>query len=249
MLTFVPNNQMLYCSVPLSGPVQTYPPSMHPPTGYYGAQHQQNYPTLPGHTAPVSNKASITNSAHSANYYQNNHPQQQHHLSQHHVAPYSASLSSAPPSQPYARHPSSAPPPSNTQYSQQPFQQHPPFSAPASYYGPQSYHASPPQPPQQQQQPSLVPMAASGPGGPLYPIVSYPSAPGNSQYGTLSSSQSTTQMGTPLHSYSAAAPPSSTAGHPGYGTGPPSQVAPTVNGQGSTGNHDNHSCLRFFMSF
>lgn len=221
-----------------NGPVQSYP-SMYPPTGYYGAQaqHQQSYSTIPGRTASASSKAPITNSAHSANYYQNNHPQQQHHLPQHHVAPYSAPLSSAPPSQPYATHPSSAPPPSNTQYSQQPLQQqqqHPPYSTPASYYGPQSYHASLPQQPQPQQQPSLVPIAASGPGGPLYPIVSYPSPPGNSQYGTLSSSQSTTQMGTPLHQYSAAPPPSSTAGRPGYGMGPPSQVAPTVNGQGST---------------
>uniref|UniRef100_A0A3Q4HAR0 SEC24 homolog B, COPII coat complex component n=1 Tax=Neolamprologus brichardi TaxID=32507 RepID=A0A3Q4HAR0_NEOBR len=85
--------------------------------------------------------------------------------------------------------------------------------------------------------PSLVPMAASGPGGPLYPIVSYPSAPGSSQYGTLSSSQSTTQMGAPLHQYGAEPPASSASGHSGYGMAPPSQVAPTVNGQGSTHSH------------
>ncbi|XP_076745967.1 protein transport protein Sec24B isoform X1 [Maylandia zebra] len=230
-----------------NGPVQSYP-SMYPITGYYGApaQQQQSYSTIPSQATPVSSKAPITNSAHSANYYQNNHPQQlqQHHLPQHHVAPYSAPLSSAPPSQPYATHPSSAPPPSNAQYNLQPFQQqqHPPYTTPASYYGPQSYHASPAQQSQQQQQqPSLVPMAASGPGGPLYPIVSYPSAPGSSQYGTLSSSQSTTQMGAPLHQYGAEPPASSASGHSGYGMAPPSQVAPTVNGQGSTAQNAVHS--------
>uniref|UniRef100_A0A669DXQ0 SEC24 homolog B, COPII coat complex component n=1 Tax=Oreochromis niloticus TaxID=8128 RepID=A0A669DXQ0_ORENI len=200
----------------LPGPVQSYP-SMYPITGYYGApaQQQQSYPTIPSQAAPVSNKSPITNSAHSANYYQNNHPQQlqQHHLPQHH-------------------------------YNLQPFQQqqHPPYTTSASYYGPQSYHASPAQQSQQQQQqPSLVPMAVSGPGGPLYPIVSYPSAPGSSQYGTLSSSQSTTQMGAPLHQYGAEPPASSASGHSGYGMAPPSQVAPTVNGQGSTAQNAVHS--------
>uniref|UniRef100_A0A3P9BQV6 SEC24 homolog B, COPII coat complex component n=1 Tax=Maylandia zebra TaxID=106582 RepID=A0A3P9BQV6_9CICH len=204
----------------LPGPVQSYP-SMYPITGYYGApaQQQQSYSTIPSQATPVSSKAPITNSAHSANYYQNNHPQQLQH----------APLSSAPPSQPYATHPSSAPPPSN---------QHPPYTTPASYYGPQSYHASPAQQSQQQQQqPSLVPMAASGPGGPLYPIVSYPSAPGSSQYGTLSSSQSTTQMGAPLHQYGAEPPASSASGHSGYGMAPPSQVAPTVNAQNAVHSH------------
>ncbi|GLD70526.1 protein transport protein Sec24B-like protein [Lates japonicus] len=232
-----------------NGPAQTYP-SMYPPTGYYGAPpQQQSYPTIPAHSTSVPSKAPITNSAHSANYYQNNHQPQQHHQpAQHHVAPspYSAPPRSAPPSQPYATLPSSAPPPSNTQYNQQPFQQqHPPYATPGSYYGQQSYHAPPaqhpPQQQQQQQQPSLVPAPASGAGAPLYPIVSYPSAPGSSQYGTLSSSQSTStsgvmplHMGAPLHQYSTSQPASTTPVQPGYGVGPPSQMAPTVNGQGST---------------
>uniref|UniRef100_A0A4W6CJY8 SEC24 homolog B, COPII coat complex component n=1 Tax=Lates calcarifer TaxID=8187 RepID=A0A4W6CJY8_LATCA len=209
-----------------NGPAQTYP-SMYPPTSYYGAPpQQQSYPTIPAHSTSVPSKAPITNSAHSANYYQNNHqPQQQH-----------APPRSAPPSQPYATLPSSAPPPSNTQYNQQPFQQqHPPYATPGSYYGQQSYHQ------QQQQQSSLVPAPASGPGAPLYPIVSYPSAPGSSQYGTLSSSQSTStsgvmplHMGAPLHQYSTSQPASTTPVQPGYGVAPPSQMAPTVNGQGST---------------
>ncbi|XP_039975972.1 protein transport protein Sec24B isoform X3 [Xiphias gladius] len=232
-----------------NGPAQTYP-SMYPPTGYYGAPpQQQSYPTIPANSTSVPNKAAITNSAHSANYYQNNHQQQQQqrHHPQHHVAPspYNAPLSSAPPSQPYATLPSSAPPPSNTQYNQQPFQQqqqlHPPYATPGSYYGQQSYPAPPAQQPQQQHHPSLVPAPASGPGAPLYPIISYPSAPGSSQYGTLSSSQSSStagvlpiQMGAALHQYSASQPASTTPVPPGYGVGPHSQMAPTVNGQGST---------------
>ncbi|XP_059202347.1 protein transport protein Sec24B isoform X3 [Centropristis striata] len=222
-----------------NGPVQTYQ-SMHPATGCYGAPpQQQSYPTIPAHSTPVPNKAPITNSAHSANYYQSNHQQQQQqqHLSQHHVAPspYSAPSNSAPPSQPYATLPSSAPPPSNAHYNQQPFQQqqHTPYATPGSYYGQQTYHPPPAQhsQQQQQQQPSLVPAPAGAPGAPVYPIVSYPSAPGSSQYGTLSSSQSTsthgvmpTQMSAPLHQYSTS----------GYSAAPPSQLAPTVNGQGST---------------
>ncbi|XP_026213083.1 protein transport protein Sec24B isoform X2 [Anabas testudineus] len=221
---------------------QTYP-SMYPPAGYYGAPpQQQGYSTIPAHSAPVPNKAPITNSA---NYY-HNHRQQQHQHLQHHVAPspYSAPPSSAPPSQPYATFPSSAPPPSNTQYNQQPFQQqqqHPPYATAGSYYGQQSYHAPPahPQQQQQQQQPTLVPAPASGPGAPIYPIVSYPSAPGSSQYGTLSSSQSTstpgvmpTQMGAPLHQYSTTRPASTTAVQPGS-LAPSGQLAPTMNGQGN----------------
>lgn len=209
---------------------------MHPPTGCYGAPpQQQSYPTIPAYSTPVPNKAPITNSA---NYYQSNHQQQQQ---QHHVAPspYTAPSNSAPaPSQSYATHPSTAPPPpSNAHYNQQPFQQQqqqPPYATPGSYYGQQSYHAPP------AQQPSLVPAPAGAPGAPVYPIVSYPSAPGSSQYGTLSSSQSIsthggmpTQMGAPLHHYSSARPV--TAVQPGYSVAPPNQMAPTVNGQGSTG--------------
>nr|XP_040030264.1 protein transport protein Sec24B isoform X1 [Gasterosteus aculeatus aculeatus] len=227
-----------------NGPGQTYQ-SMHPPAGCYGAPpQQQNYPTIPALPTSVPNKAPATNSAHGANYYWSNqqqhhhHHQQQHHLSQHHVAPspYNASLSSDAPSQPYATVPSSAPPPSNAHYNQQPLQQHPPYAPSGRYYGPQAYHAppAPPPPEQQQQQPSLVPAPAVGPGAPIHPIVSYPSAPGSSQFGTLSSFQNAaahgvmpTQMGAPLHQYSNPRPASTAAvGQPG----------PTVNGQGSTGH-------------
>ncbi|CAJ1059177.1 protein transport protein Sec24B isoform X2 [Xyrichtys novacula] len=230
-----------------NGPTQAYQ-SMNPPPGCYGAPpQQQSYPTTPAHSTPAPGKASITKSAHSANYYQSNHqPQQQqhHHIPQHHVAP---SPYNVPSSQSYATHPSSGPPPSNAQYNQQQQQQQqPPYATPGSYYGQQLYYPPPgqhssQQQQQQQQQPTLVTAPASGPGAPLYPIVSYPSAPGSSQYGTLSSTQSTstpgvmpTQMGAPLHQYNTSRPASTTAVQPGYNAAPPSQLAPTVNGQGST---------------
>ena len=221
---------------------------MYPPTGCYGAPPQpQSYPTTPAHPTPAANKFPSTNSAQSAYYYQGNHQQQHHHLPQHHVAPspYSAPSSSVPLSQAYATLPTSGPPPpppppSNAQYNQQ--QQHPPYATPGSYYGQQSYPTQQQQQQQQQQQPRLVPAPAGAPGAPLYPIVSYPSAPGSSQYGTLSSSQSTstpglmpTQMGAPLHQYNTSRSASTTAAQPGYNVAPPSQLVPTVNGQGSTG--------------
>uniref|UniRef100_UPI0037E8A3D9 protein transport protein Sec24B isoform X2 n=1 Tax=Semicossyphus pulcher TaxID=241346 RepID=UPI0037E8A3D9 len=228
-----------------NGPAQTYQ-SMYPPSGCYGAPpQQQSYPTIPAHSTTAPSKAPITNSAHSASYYHSNHQQHQqqqqhHHPPQHHVAP---SSYSAPPSQPYATLPSSGPPPSNAQYNQQQ-QQRPPYATPGSYYGQQSYNTLPPQhssQQQQQQQPTLVPAPASGPGAPLYQIVSYPSAPGSSQYGTLSSTQNTstpgampTQMGAPLHQYSTSRPASTTAVQSGYSVAPPSQLGPTVNGQGNT---------------
>ncbi|KAI4798131.1 hypothetical protein KUCAC02_022260 [Chaenocephalus aceratus] len=232
-----------------NGPAQTYQ-SMHPPAGCYGAPpQQQSYPTIPAQSTPPT-KAPLMNSAHSANYYQSNHQQQQQHLSQHHVAPssYSAPLNSAPPSQPY---PPSAPPPSNAHYNQQSFQQQqqqqhpPPYATPGSYYTQQAYHAPPaaaqPFQQQQQQHPSLVPAPPGAPGAPLYPIVSYPSAPGISQYGTLSSSQSTsslgvmpTHMGAPLHQYNSPPPATTTAVQSGYSAAPLNQQMPTVNGQGST---------------
>uniref|UniRef100_A0A7N8WXI2 SEC24 homolog B, COPII coat complex component n=1 Tax=Mastacembelus armatus TaxID=205130 RepID=A0A7N8WXI2_9TELE len=122
-------------------------------------------------------------------------------------------------------------------------QRHPPYAPPGSYYGQQSYHAPPSQHPQQ---PRLVPVAAGGPGAPVYPIVSYPTAPGSSQYGTLSSSQSTsrpgampTLMGAPLHQYSTSQPVSTTAVQPGYSVAPSGQLTPTMNG--STGGDTSSS--------
>uniref|UniRef100_A0A8C6NJX6 SEC24 homolog B, COPII coat complex component n=1 Tax=Nothobranchius furzeri TaxID=105023 RepID=A0A8C6NJX6_NOTFU len=144
------------------------------------------------------------------------------------------SYSTGPPSQPYASIPSSAPPSSNAQYIQQPFQQQqPPFAPPGSYYGQQSYQAPPAQ--LHQQQHSSLALAPA----PIHPNVSYLSAPGSSQHGTLSSSQSpstpgamTTQVGAPLHQYSSTPPPSSTALQPRYNTSAHAQITATVNGKG-----------------
>ncbi|XP_037531091.1 protein transport protein Sec24B [Nematolebias whitei] len=203
-----------------NGPLQAYP-SVYPPAGYYGAPPQhQNYPSVSGRIVSAPSKAPITNST---NYYQQRHPQ-------HHVAP---SYSAGPPSQPYATIPSSAPPPSSAQYTQQ----QPPYAPPGSFYAQQSYQVSPAQ--LQQQHHSLVSAPASGSGAPVYPAASYPSAPGSSQYGTLSTSQTTatpeampTRMGAPLHQYNAAPPPSAAALQPGYDAAALAQMT-ALNGKGS----------------
>uniref|UniRef100_A0A8C7V8M9 SEC24 homolog B, COPII coat complex component n=1 Tax=Oryzias sinensis TaxID=183150 RepID=A0A8C7V8M9_9TELE len=143
---------------------------------------------------------------------------------------------------------SPAPPPSSSaQYSHQPFQQTP-YAPPGSYYVQQSCQTSLPQTQPQTQtqpqpQPTLVPAPAAGPGAPLYPIVSYPSAHGCSQYGTLSSLQNpstpgVTQIAAPLHHYNTAPPPCATGVQPGYAAGSAGQTAPTVNGQGGAGTSE-----------
>ncbi|XP_035982985.1 protein transport protein Sec24B [Fundulus heteroclitus] len=213
-----------------NGPLLPHP-SMYPPAGYYGAPPpQQSYP---GYAASAPSKASLTSSGRGHTYYQNSHRQQQQQqqtqLPQQHVAP--SPYTAPPPRQPYATVPSSAPPPSNAQYSQQPFpQQHQTLYAnPGSYYGQPSYGASP------ARHPGLVSPPAGSPGAPVYPNVSYPSAPASGQYGALSSSKSvsgpgvlSTQMGAPLHQFSAP---------PGYGVAAEHQ---TVNGKGSTVQNNTH---------
>uniref|UniRef100_A0A3P9L782 Protein transport protein Sec24B n=2 Tax=Oryzias latipes TaxID=8090 RepID=A0A3P9L782_ORYLA len=198
-----------------NGPVQTYP-SMYPASaGYYGAPPQQQ--SYPAGSAP--SKAPVPSSYH-------------HNNQQHHVAP------------PYSSQPlaSPAPPPSSSaQYSHQPFQQTP-YVPPGSYYVQQSCQTSPPQ---TQPQPTLVPAPGTGPGAPLYPIVSYPSAHGCSQYGTLSSLQNpstpgVTQIAAPLHHYNTAPPPCATGVQPGYAAGSAGQTAPTVNGQGGAVPNNAH---------
>ncbi|KAG7462002.1 hypothetical protein MATL_G00197230 [Megalops atlanticus] len=118
-----------------------------------------------------------------------------------------------------------------------PFQQPAPYSS--AYYGPYSTSQGPPAP----QQPSGLVTPANDGSTPLYPIVSYPSAPGSSQYGTLRSSQNQgpgpapsivaapvpapaqqVPLGTNAHPVPAA------AGPPGYGVVPPAAPA-AVNGQ------------------
>ncbi|KAJ3587944.1 hypothetical protein NHX12_011539 [Muraenolepis orangiensis] len=109
-----------------------------------------------------------------------------------------------PPSKPLI--PYGPPPPTNTLYNPAP-QQAPYRTTPDGYYGqptypaPQAQHAIQ----QQQQQQLHQPPASNGVGAPLYPIVSYPSAPGSSQYGTLQSTQAPgavpTLVGAPLHQF------------------------------------------------
>ncbi|XP_061896023.1 protein transport protein Sec24B isoform X1 [Entelurus aequoreus] len=202
-------------------PVQNYT-ATYSNTAYYGAPpQQQGYSVIP---SDLPSKAPVTNNAHSANYYYQNHHQQ------HHVAPRSSAA---------AMH-SSAP---VAHYAPPPFQQHhPPYPTPGSYYGQPSYHAPPAQ--CQQQQPTLLPAPPSGPGAPTYPIVSYPSAAGTSQYGTLTSTQTAATPG--LTQYSGPLQGSTPAAlHPGYSVAPPTQ-----NGQGSTAHqHYDHQASLNYDSF
>ncbi|XP_051514402.1 protein transport protein Sec24B-like isoform X5 [Myxocyprinus asiaticus] len=131
----------------------------------------------------------------------------------------------------------------------QPFQQAAPYTMPTGYCGQPYNHPSQGQTcaQSQQMQHSVVP-ASSGNnlGAPLHPIVSYPSAPGSSQYGTLRSSQiaagqppvPTLMQPPPTQSSSQQYPQGNgatpTPAHQGYGAAPLSQTA-TVNGQSNAG--------------
>lgn len=146
---------------------------------------------------------------------------------------------SLPPSQPS----NTANPPASTALMYPGAYQHP-YTMPSAYYG-QQYPVSQ----AQSQQPNLMAVSSgTNNGAPLYPIVSYPSAPGSGQYGTLRSSQAPVGPG-PVSGPSVIAPPatqppgqsvpmgngptpatSATPAHPGYGTAPYCQPA-TVNGQ------------------
>ncbi|XP_061690846.1 protein transport protein Sec24B [Syngnathoides biaculeatus] len=209
-----------------NGPVQTYT-AAYPAMSYYGPPPQQrNYHTIPSHCTGTSGKPPVANSGRRANDYYQNHC---------HVA----APSSAPLSHQYASAiPSSAPPPSG-HYSQ--FQQqHPPYATPAAYYGQMSYHSPPAhsqEQQQQQQQPTLLPPPPGGLGSPLYPVVSYPSSPGTSQYGTLVSNQTAAPVRTTRYGNLQPGSTTAVAGaavHPGYNVAPSAQMASAVNGQGST---------------
>lgn len=232
-----------------TGPVgQTYP-STYPP-GYYGAgPQQQGYPTISGHCAPALNKSPITNNDHSAYYHHNSHHQP---IAAPTVAPsaYRATQGSHPPSQPYGTLPTSVAPPNPQQAP--PFQQPSPYAPHGAYHGQQQYLTS--QALIYPQQLNLVSATPSSQGTPVYPIVSYPSAPGSSQYGTLRSSQSPTGpgavsnlIGAPLHQYppgNGTSHPASTAAVPsGHSMAPPGQPA-TVNGQGNADTVNSSALLR-----
>ncbi|XP_073676375.1 protein transport protein Sec24B isoform X2 [Garra rufa] len=196
-----------------NGPGQMYP-AMYSASSYYSSAPPAAYPTMAGHSAPPAGKAPVSNTGYSGDYYQN---------------------SSGP--SPYPAPPGTHQYPTSNAPGQS-FQQTAPYTG---YYG-QAY-SHPSQGQTQQLQPSLVPVSSgSNLGAPLYPIVSYPSAPGSSQYGTLRSSQTTagqppvsTVMPPPptqssLQQYSQGFGATPTPAHPGYGAPPLSQTA-TVNGQ------------------
>ncbi|XP_052005623.1 protein transport protein Sec24B-like isoform X1 [Xyrauchen texanus] len=219
-----------------NGPAQTFP-SVYPATGYYSSAPPQGYATMVGHSAPPSGK--VSSPGYSANYYMNSHA--------HGGTVPGASLYPAPPGT-HQYTPFNAPAPrASLHHPVQSFQQATPHTMPAGYYEQPHKHPSQGQThaQPQQMQPSLVP-ASSGNnlGAPLYPIVSYPSAPGSSQYGTLRSSQ--TAAGQPLVNTVMQPPPTQsslqtyyqgsgatpTPPHQGYEAPPLSQTA-TVNGQSS----------------
>lgn len=207
-----------------TGPGQSYP-AVYPASSYYSSAPPTGYTTMAGHSAPHAGKIPVSSTDYSGNYYQN----------------------SSGPSL-YAAPPGSQPPPHQYSTSNAPvqaFQQTAPYAMPAGYYGQAYSHPSqgqtPPQP-----QPSLV-AASSGNnlGAPLYPIISYPSGPGSSQYGTLRSSQTgtgqppATVMPPPptqstLQQYSQGNGATPTSAHPSYVAPPLSQTA-AVNGQSNAG--------------
>lgn len=218
----------------LTGPGQTYP-AMHPSSGYYNSAPPQTYPAMTGHGAPPTGKVPVSSTDYSGNYYLNSSGQ----------SPYTVAPGTHPPAHPYAtaNAPASGAP---LQHPVQSYQQATSYGVPAGYYEQQYNQPSQGQTQPPQQQPSLVP-ASSGNnlGAPLYPIVSYPSAPGNSQYGTLRSSQaaagpspvSTVMPPPPTQNslqYAQGNGATPTPAHAGYGAPPFSQTA-TVNGQSNAG--------------
>ncbi|KAG7274243.1 hypothetical protein CRUP_035646 [Coryphaenoides rupestris] len=235
-----------------NGSEQTYP-AVYPPTGPY-----QHPPPHQSHSGPPPSKPLIANSGHTTNYYHHHHQQHnnqhhQPHLPPQHPPPNVAPTAVRPPpppaaaaaAQPYG--PPPATPLTNALYDPPP--QQAPYGTPDTYYGQQAYHAPQAQHPHQQQEEQQQP--ANGVGAPLYPIVSYPSAPGSSQYGTLRSSQTPSQapgavptlVGAPLHQYPQTAA-STMAGPQLYGVAPSSQMPAAYNGQGhlpgQTTSHQQH---------
>ncbi|KAJ8269361.1 hypothetical protein COCON_G00119680 [Conger conger] len=111
----------------------------------------------------------------------------------------------------------------------------------AGYYGAphQSYpsyqgHCAPA--PNKTSAPVSVATTTSAVGNPLYPIVSYPSAPGSSQYGTLRSYQTPGPGHDPSAMATPAQPPLQQVSHgnsapPGYGVAQPPSPPAAVNGQ------------------
>ncbi|XP_036372894.1 protein transport protein Sec24B-like [Megalops cyprinoides] len=154
-----------------NGPGQMYP-AVHNAAGYYG-NPQQMYPFTSMDSTLAPAKAPVMTNQYDTNYYYNSHqqPLQPTARAGPGPAPYQATpqpLSTARPLYPAPIH---APP------QQPPFQQ--PAPHPTAQYGYPAVSQGPANPTQR----------LSSAGAPLHPIVSYPSAPGSSQYGTLRSAQ------------------------------------------------------------
>lgn len=209
-----------------TGPGQTHP-AMYPASSYYTGVPQHGYPTMSPQNTPPG-KAPPTSTNYSTNYYPNSHPQA--------GAPPStgSAFYSAPPAQiPVSSNPVASVAP---QFPPHSYSQH--YAMSANYYG-QNYS---PTAQGQQNPPSASSSANLGP--PLYPIVSYPSAPGSSQFGTLRSSQAVggappTQsalQSQQQYSQGSRATPTPPA-QQGYGA-PPLQQTAAINGQSNAGRWD-----------
>ncbi|XP_058857870.1 protein transport protein Sec24B isoform X2 [Acipenser ruthenus] len=199
-----------------NGPAQTSP-SMQPQAGY-GAPHP-HYNSTPGHYAQMPSKAPPVNNQYGMNYYQNNYQQPAPTTAR----PSTAPLFGAPQVHPqvYSSRPlppvisqAVGPTPNVSMSSASPLHTGPPqpsvYPASAGYYSDSmplvAPAATPPQGFPSHSALATVPIAANS----IYPIVSYPSAPGSGQYDTLPSTQT----------FSAA------AGHNSVGTVPtPSSVS------------------------
>ncbi|TSK87426.1 Protein transport protein Sec24B [Bagarius yarrelli] len=196
---------------------------MYPASNYYTGIPQHGYSPVPPQNAPPG-KTPPT----STNYYPNSHPQ---------APPVTGSaFYSAPPAQlPVSSNPAASVSP---QYPPHSYQHQ--YAMSANYYG-QNYSTA-----AQGQQGPLSASSGVNPGPPLYPIVSYPSAHGSSQYGTLRSSQA--PAGAPptqsalraqqQYSQGNGATPTPPA-QQGYGTPPPQQTA-SINGQSNAGPQHYH---------
>ncbi|XP_063046534.1 protein transport protein Sec24A isoform X2 [Engraulis encrasicolus] len=243
-----------------NGPAQSYPQSAYPASGYQAPP--QHYPSNTGHCVSAPTKPPQMNN-HYGNYYSQPQPPLPPAAGavtapSSHTAP----QGSLPPSHPATNTANPPPPASTASMYPAAYQQHPYTMPSSAYYGqPQQYPVAQAQS-QPQQQPNLMAVSSgtsnNNNGAHLYPIVSYPSAPGSGQYGTLRSSQATmgpAPASVPGPSVVAATPPlvspatqppgqpapmgngptphatqSATPAHPGYGASPYCQPA-AVNGQ------------------
>lgn len=196
-------------------------------SNHYTGVSQHGYSNMPPQNIPPPGKVPPPNTNYGTNYYSNSHP----HAAQ-------------PPVSGSGIYPQTLPQMfSGDNSAASVATQYPQYSASANYYG-QSYtnttHSMPNPPPA-----SINTYL----GAQQYPIVSYPSAPGSSQYGTLSSSQHTPGMPPsqstlhPQQQYAQGNGATPTPPQQAYGA-PPTEQTPAVNGQSNAGQqHYDQSTL------